>query len=81
MCFITLHITLVRGVAGTSFLQGPEREAKQPSGLFRSDGVKAAAESGRRPADREAIRVTPLSSTNKDVQFQQKFISKLCYYE
>ena len=31
--------------------------------------LKAAAESGRRPADREAIRVTPLSSTSKDMQF------------
>ena len=55
--------------SGESNPKGPEREAKQSSGLFRSDGVKAAAESGRRPADREAIRVTPLSSTSKDMQF------------
>ena len=31
--------------------KGPEREAERSGGPFCSDGVKAAAESGRRPAD------------------------------
>jgi hypothetical protein len=54
-------------------LQRPRREARTSGGRSSSRVVKAAAEGGRRPADRAAIRVTPLSSTNKDVQFQQKF--------
>ena len=43
---------------------GRRREARKSGGLPSSRRVKAAAESGRRPADRAAIRVTPLSSTN-----------------
>ena len=39
-------------VGGESNPNGPEREAGMSGGHSGSDGVKAAAESGRRPADR-----------------------------
>ena len=42
--------------------EGPEREAKQSGGLFRSDGSKRAAEGSRRTADRNVIRVNPTVS-------------------
>ena len=56
-------------------IRGPERKAERSGGPFCSDGVKAAAESGRRPADcRRRYAQTPDGVPNETDRLVYPFL-------